>query len=114
MNKLAIALTNGIVEVGVLIVPSRELYRHLTDRIGNIGELSCYPAMWESIRAVVPRGLLAVTVVEHDALSRDPSLPHLRVGNDGRAGQGRARTQQTGRPQPEEDSRNGSADPSDS
>jgi len=31
MNKLAIALSNGIVEVGVLIVPSRKLYEHLTD-----------------------------------------------------------------------------------
>lgn len=39
MNKLAIALGSGIVQVGVLIVPSRDLYEHLTDRIGNIGEL---------------------------------------------------------------------------
>jgi len=71
MNKLAIALSNGIVEVGVLIVPSRKLYEHLTDRIGNIGELSGYLAMWEGLKAVVPRGLLAITVVEHDALTTE-------------------------------------------
>ena len=63
MNKLAIALGAGIIQVGVLIVPSRQLYDHLTDRIGNIGELSPYLSMWESLKAGVTRGLLAVTVV---------------------------------------------------
>lgn len=29
MNKLAIALNSGLIEVGVLIVPSRDLYQHL-------------------------------------------------------------------------------------
>jgi hypothetical protein len=51
MNKLALALGNGIVQVGVLIVPSRHLYEHLTDRIGNIGELSGYLSMWESLKS---------------------------------------------------------------
>ncbi len=91
MNKLAIALTNGVVEVGVLIVPSRALYEHLTDRIGNIGELSGYLSMWEGLKAVVTRGLLAITVVEHDALTNDPSFPYLTVGSDGRAREGRSK-----------------------
>jgi len=93
MNKLAIALSEGIIEVGVLIVPSRALYEHLTDRVGNIGELSGYLAMWEGLKAVVTRGLLAITVVEHDALTRDPSLPYLKVGGDGRAREGRSKLQ---------------------
>lgn len=92
MNKLAIALSNGIVEVGVLIVPSRKLYEHLTDRIGNIGELSGYLAMWEGLKAVVPRGLLAITVVEHDALTTDANFPYLKVGGDGRAKEGRSKS----------------------
>jgi len=91
MNKLALALTNGIIEVGVLIVPSRALYEHLTDRIGNIGELSGYLAMWEGLKSVVTRGLLAITVVEHDELTRDPAVPYLTVGVDGRARQGQSR-----------------------
>lgn len=91
MNKLAIALTNGVVEVGVLILPSRNLYEHLTDRIGNIGELSGYLSMWEGLKSVVERGLLAITVVEHDELSSDPALPYLTVGSDGRAKQGKAK-----------------------
>lgn len=91
MNKLAIALANGIVEIGVLIVPSRALYEHLTDRIGNISELSGYLSMWEGLKATVDRGLLAVTVVEQDALTDDDAFPYLPRGNDGRAKEGRAK-----------------------
>ena len=91
MNKLAIALGNGIVQVGVLIVPSRDLYQHLTDRIGNIGELSGYLSMWESLKSSVTRGLLAVTVVEHDTLTDDAAFSYLPTGNDGRAREGRSK-----------------------
>lgn len=90
MNKLAIALTNGIIDAGVLILPSRALYEHLTDRIGNIGELSGYLAMWENLKAGVSKGLLAITVVEHDELTSDEH-PYLPTGNDGRAREGRAK-----------------------
>lgn len=85
MNKLAIALGSGIIEVGVLIVPSRELYEHLTDRIGNIGELSGYLAAWAKTGSGVKRGLLAITVVEHDHLTDDPDVPYLPRGKDGNA-----------------------------
>lgn len=91
MNKLAIALRSGLVEVGVLIVPSRALYEHLTDRIGNIGELSGYLAMWEGLKNVVERGLLAVTVVEHDHLTDSEKIEYLSVGGDGRAREGRSK-----------------------
>jgi hypothetical protein len=91
MNKLAIALSHGIIEVGVLIVPSRALYEHLTDRIGNIGELSGYLAMWQSLESTINRGLLAVTVVEHDRLTDSDDVDYLPVGNDGRAHEGRSR-----------------------
>jgi hypothetical protein len=91
MNKLAIALTNGVIEIGVLILPSRDLYEHLTDRIGNIGEISGYLSMWEGLKSVVARGLLAITVVEHDFLTADPAVPYLPVGSDGRAKKKRAK-----------------------
>ncbi|MBV6322216.1 hypothetical protein [Duganella violaceipulchra] len=86
MNKLAIALKTGIIQIGVLIVPSRDLYAQLTDRIGNIAELSGYLEMWESLRPKDGRGLLAISVVEHDALSNDPSLPYLPTASDGMSG----------------------------
>jgi hypothetical protein len=91
MNKLAIALANDVVQVGVLIVPSRSLYEHLTDRIGNIGELSGYLSMWESMKVGVKRGLLAITVVEHDELTDDVGFPYLSVGSDGRSAEGKAK-----------------------
>ena len=89
MNKLAIALATGKIQVGVLIVPSRDLYEHLTDRIGNISELSGYLSMWKDLEAGVERGLLAISIVEHDALTDEETFPYLPVGNDGRARQGR-------------------------
>ncbi|WP_103334471.1 hypothetical protein [Pseudotabrizicola formosa] len=89
MNKLAIALQLGIIQVGVLIVPSRSLYQHLTDRVGNISELSGYLNMWAGMATGIERGLLAVTVVEHDDLTVDEAFPYLTVGMDGRAEQGR-------------------------
>lgn len=49
MNKLAIALSEGRLQAGILILPSRSLYAQLTDRIGNIGELSGYLAMWKAL-----------------------------------------------------------------
>ena len=85
MNKLAIALASGVIQVGVLIVPSRACYEHLTDRIGNIGELSGYLELWEAAKAAVKRGLLAISVVEHDEVTDDPSVPYLPVGKDGRS-----------------------------
>lgn len=91
MNKLAIALGTGKVQAGVLIVPSRDLYEHLTDRIGNIGELSGYISMWKDLEARVARGLLAISIVEHDVLTDDLIFPYLPTGHDGRARQGKAK-----------------------
>jgi Restriction endonuclease BamHI len=91
MNKLSIALSSGVIQAGVLIVPSRACYEHLTDRIGNIGELSGYLELWESARATVDRGLLAISIVEQDALTDDAAIPYLPMGSDGRAAQGRTR-----------------------
>jgi len=89
MNKLYIALSAGCIDAGILILPSRDLYQHLTDRIGNIGELSPYLTMWKKIGSLVERGLLAIAVVEQDALTDDKSFPYLPTGSDGQAAQGR-------------------------
>ena len=91
MNKLAIALVVGKIQAGVLIVPSRSLYEHLTDRIGNIGELSGYLSLWKDLESHVGCGLLAISVVEHDFLTDDPTFPYLPVGKDGRAREGSAK-----------------------
>jgi Restriction endonuclease BamHI len=89
LNKLAIALGAGKIHAGVLILPSRDLYEHLTDRIGNIGELSPYLAMWSGLASTVERGLLALTVVEHDELTDDEAISYLKSGKDGRSREGK-------------------------
>jgi len=91
MNKLVIALETGRIKAGVLIVPSRNLYEHLTDRIGNISELSGYLSMWKNLKTHVKKGLLAIAIVEHDNLTNDSSFPYLPTGRDGRAKQGKAK-----------------------
>jgi len=92
MNKLCLALMAGQVEVAVLIVPSREMYPHLTDRIGNWLELSPYLHFWKKAGTFVKKGLLAVTVVEHDQLTEDPGVPYIGQGKDGRSAEGAAKT----------------------
>lgn len=87
LNKLGVALANDVIDAGVLIVPSRALYEHLTDRIGNISELSHYLDVWHGLASGIERGLLAITVVEHDEIvdKDDVTVKYLKVGLDGRA-----------------------------
>lgn len=84
LNKLCVCLEKGIISIGVLIVPSRKLYAHITDRIGNIYELTPYLPFWQDVGdSMVSKGLLAVSVVEHDHLTTDQNFPYLKVGRDG-------------------------------
>jgi len=85
LNKLFLALRQKEIDVGLLIVPSRDLYVHLTDRVGNIAELSGYLSVWKSLKEWVAQGALGILVVEHNALTPDPNVPYLAVGKDGRA-----------------------------
>jgi len=70
LNKLCLALMGGIIDAGVLIVPSIKLYPHLTDRIGNLRELQPYFHFWNRFGTLVDRGLLAVIEVEYDVLQK--------------------------------------------
>jgi hypothetical protein len=85
LNKLCICLEKGIISAGVLIVPSRLLYSHITDRIGNIFELNPYLPFWQNVGDTVNKGLLVISVVEHDSLTTDQAFPYLKVGADGNA-----------------------------
>ena len=93
LNKMCLALMAGLADAGVLIVPSRTLYPHLTDRIGNWRELCPYLAFWQGAgnNPMMGKGLLAITVVEHDELVRDDSIPYIKQGVDGRSAEGRAK-----------------------
>ena len=81
INKMALGLLHEALVGGALIVPSRELYPYLTDRVGNWTELEPYVDLWKSVPC--NNGILQIVVVEHDATSMD--VPRIPKGTDGRA-----------------------------
>ena len=81
LNKMALGLLKGVLACGILVVPSRELYKYLTDRIGNMAELEPYLDLWRSIPC--EQGVLEIVTIEHDAASKD--VPRIPKGTSGRA-----------------------------
>jgi hypothetical protein len=89
LNKMCLALMGGLVDTAVLIVPSRMLYPHLTDRIGNIRELQPYFYFWNRFGTMVNEGLLVVIEVEHDELFKSTDLREfVSLGTDGNSMRG--------------------------
>ncbi len=81
LNKMALFLLEGKIAAGTLIVPTRALYKYLTDRVGNMQELEPYLELWKSIPC--KNGVLEIIAIEHDATSTD--VPRIAKGTDGRA-----------------------------
>jgi len=81
LNKMALGLMKGVLAAGILVVPSRELYRYLTDRVGNMAELEPYLELWRRIPC--QRGVLEIVAIEHDAIST--RVPRIPKGTSGRA-----------------------------
>jgi hypothetical protein len=81
LNKMALGIIKGILLGGILILPTRELYQYLTDRVGNLRELAPYFPMWKALQC--DEGFLAVIAVEHDDASTE--VPRIRKGTNGRA-----------------------------
>lgn len=82
LNKMTIGLAEGILAYGILILPSRAMYRWLTDRVGNFAEIEPYFSVWEN-HTKVTSGILAIIEIEHDATSS--TVPLIEKGTDGRA-----------------------------
>jgi hypothetical protein len=81
VNKMALGILKKVLIGGVLILPTRAMYKYLTDRVGNFPELEPYFPLWQALQ--VEEGLLAIIAIEHDAVSR--SVPRIPKGTDGRA-----------------------------
>jgi len=81
VNKMALGIMKKTLIGGALILPTREMYQYLTDRIGNFRELSPYFPLWKSLN--IEEGLLLVIAIEHDAVS--DKAPRIPKGTDGRA-----------------------------
>ena len=74
-------MLKGALVGGVLILPTRDLYKYLTDRVGNYKEIEPYFPLWQSIPVKI--GVLAVIAVEHDSVSQN--VPRIPKGTDGRS-----------------------------
>jgi hypothetical protein len=81
LNKMAVGILDGVLAGGILILPSRNMYQYLTDRIGNYSEIEPYFPVWRNL--LVKEGVLAVIEIEHDAVSTD--ISPIKKGTDGRA-----------------------------
>ena len=79
VNKMALGLIDGLLAGGILIFPSRHMYKYLTDRVGNFEELEPYFPIWEKLN--IDEGYLAILEIEPDAYSED--VPLFPKGTDG-------------------------------
>lgn len=80
---MVLGLLHGALVGGILIVPTKEMAKYLTDRIGNFPELKPYFHVWRSQSTNVKEGLLEIIAIEHDDTSFD--VPRIEKGTDGRA-----------------------------
>ncbi len=78
---MALGIMKKILIGGALILPTREMYKFLTDRIGNFRELAPYFPLWKAMN--IEEGLLLIIAIEHDSTS--DRVPKIQKGTDGRA-----------------------------
>lgn len=83
LNKIAVGMLEGILLGGILVLPSRQMYYYLTDRVGNFEELEPYFPVWKALNTHIANGILQVIEIEHDFVST--SVPKIMKGTDGRA-----------------------------
>ena len=80
INKIALGILEGKLIGGALVVPSGELYKFLTDRVGSYREISTYFPMWGKLD-YSSECIISVFEVEHDA--SDLNVPIIKKGKDG-------------------------------
>jgi hypothetical protein len=78
---MALGILKKVLIGGALIVPTRKMYRYLTDRIVNLQELEPYFPLWKALH--IDEGLLVVIAIEHDSVSSE--VERIAKGTDGRA-----------------------------
>jgi len=74
LNRITLGLVTGIITGGIVILPTRDMYQYLTDRVGNYPELEPYFVIWESLSSEIDDGIIEVIAVEQDKTSDDVPL----------------------------------------
>lgn len=83
INRLGLGMQERRISGGALVLPTYDLYWHLTDRVGNFRELERYLPIWRGWDGLPGFHYLAIVTVEYDHL--DESVPVIAKGTDGRA-----------------------------
>ncbi|CAM4447889.1 PDDEXK family nuclease [Paenibacillus tarimensis] len=83
LNRLILGILDGVLEGGILVLPSRNMYQYLTQRTGNFKELEPYFPVWDKLAESMESGILLIIEIEHDGVSEH--IPPLPKGKDGRA-----------------------------
>lgn len=83
LNKMITGILNEQLIGGILILPSREMYYYLTDRVGNFKELQPYLSVYEKANYLISQGYLGIIEIEHDDVSNN--IKPIPKGTDGRA-----------------------------
>lgn len=87
LNRLALGIRDGLLEGGALVLPSHDMYKYLTDRVGNFKEIESYFPIWKDLayafEARKQSAIIKVFVIEQDGLS--DKVPPIPKGTDGRA-----------------------------
>lgn len=81
LNKMCVGILQNHLIGGVLILPDRDLYSYLTQRVGNFKELAPYFPVYRHLN--LSSGFLAVFAVSHDRTSS--TVPLIPKGFDGNA-----------------------------
>ncbi len=80
LNKMALAILQGNIIGGFLIIPIRNLAKYLTDRIGNYEEIEPYFQLWQNIG--IKKGVLGIIGVDYDGINDEvPLIPKGKDGN---------------------------------
>jgi len=83
VNKLINEMLDGRLQGGFLVLPSKDFYKYLTDRVGNFPELEPYFNVWSAHKSTLTNHYLAIIEIEYDEL--DEESPLISKGTDGRA-----------------------------
>ena len=84
INKMVKGILSNQLVGGFLILPSREMYEFLTDRIGDFRELAPYFDVWSKTNYDIEEEYVYVMEIEHDGITNDPFF-RITKGTDGRA-----------------------------
>jgi hypothetical protein len=83
INRFILAHEKNRCQIGLLVLPTKNLAKYLTDRVGNFEELSHFFPVWRAMSRLWDKGAIWVFAVEHDR--EDTNSPRIAKGTNGRA-----------------------------